>query len=189
MRDLETGRVGTFEDFLTSPTRCSSTHLFAPRTAPLGATLEETQSKLLAPPRLLLASTSLTSGQWHIASGGQGYCQRLAGKKTPEIHLAEETLKEQSFSVASPAGLLAALQAFGTAAPTLLPFYQKSWFAREAFFLFRRRTSMKAQIVNIIVGRVRQLQKLGPVVVAWGSGGQNGSFGKGNNPPSLVFGS
>ena len=43
---------------------------------------------------------------------------------------------------------------------------------------------MKAQIVNIIVGRVRQLQKLGPVVVAWGSGGQNGSFGKGNNPPS-----
>ena len=142
---------------------------------------------MLAPPRLHLPATSLTSGQWHIASGGQGYCQRLETKKTEEIYLAEDALKEGPFSAASPPGLLAALQAFGIAAPTLLPFYQKPWFSREAFFLFRRRTSMKAQIVNTIVGRVEELQKLGPVVVAWGSGGQNGSFGKGNNPPSLVL--
>ena len=184
MRDLWTDWVGTYEDFFSlNP----SNRLLAPHAAPLGATFEEKQSRLLAPPRLHLPATSLTSGQWHIASRGQGYCQRLETKKTEEIYLAEDALKEAPFSAASPPGLLAALQAFGTAAPTLLPFYQKPWFSREAFFLFRRRTSMKAQIVNTIVGRVEELRELGPVVVAWGSGGQNGSFGKGNNPPSLVL--
>lgn len=128
-----------------------------------------------------MPDTHVTSGQWRQVSGTQGYCRRLEKKKkankgVPEL---EGEMADAPFTTSKPSEQLEALQAFGNAAPTLCGFYQQKWFGREAFFLYRRGTSMKHQTAQIISRRVEQLRSLGPVSVAWGSGGQNGSFGKG----------
>ena len=73
-----------------------------------------------------------------------------------------------------------ALKSFAAVKDQLFTFYQARWITKQRFHLHRRISSSKAQIANIFVKRVRQLEKLGSVVVAWGQGSQNPSFGKGN---------
>jgi hypothetical protein len=174
-RDLWTGQVGPIGDHLEDP-------LFRHHE---DARLHHGGPRRL--PRLFLPDTSISSGQWRIVSGAQTYQRLLKSWKAarPEVAAAEEELSTNPMTTHNPEEQLEALRAFGTGAATICSFYQHQRFSREAFFLFRRGTSMKKQIVGVIRGRLEQLQGLGPVSVAWGSGGQNGSFGRGMM--SLVF--
>jgi len=136
----------------------------------------------LRPPTLLLPDTYVTSGAWNLVSGTHGYNRRLEARKSGRVKNAEKTLGTASFRTSSPDALLRAMNVAGEAVGPVFRFYRTRWHRRERFFLYRRRTSIKAQLIEIIRRRVEQLDAIGLTVVSWGSGGQCGSFGKGNAP-------
>lgn len=181
VRDLQTGEVGLLGDFLPDGVELfRSADQLIDSFVPAGASPADRQHARLLPPLLEIPDTSVTSGQWRLASGMQGYNRRLNDRKGYTVREAERHLAKHPSRTADGAASLASLQAFGESSLTLFGFYQSPWFDRERFYLFRRRTSLLDQLKNIIVNRVRQLEAVGPVVVAWGAGGQNGSFGKGD---------
>jgi len=173
VRHRRTGKTGKFSDFLDK-----GTELY--RLNKSGSPFWKKRAKGdLNPPRILLREEGITSGEYAFVSGRRWYNKKMTKEKDKEkIYDKEKTL--QTLKTNDVESKIEALKSFAAVKDQLFTFYQARWITKQRFHLHRRISSSKAQIANIFVKRVRQLEKLGSVVVAWGQGSQNPSFGKGN---------
>jgi len=108
--------------------------------------------------------------------------ERKKKKKKKKIKKIEKALMQ--FTLKTPSlchEKSAHLKEIGKSKKILADFYSSKWLKRGKFYLKRANESAKAQILNILWKRVKGMEALGyQVVLAWGTGGQAPSFGKGN---------
>jgi len=109
-------------------------------------------------------------------------------KKKKKIKKIEKALMQFTLTPSLCHEKSAHLKEIGKSKKILADFYSSKWLKRGKFYLKRANESAKAQILNILWKRVKGMEALGyQVVLAWGTGGQAPSFGKGNISTSAPF--
>ena len=119
-----------------------------------------------------------SSGESAFVSGRR-WCNKKIAKEKDKEKIYDKEMTLQTLKTNDMKSKVEALKSFAAVKDQLFTFYQARWITKQRFHLHRRISSSKAQIANIFVNRVRQLEKLGSVVVALGPRKSESFFWKG----------